>query len=294
MRQDRIIGGVCYRPYYDQRFAEIAFLAINSNEQVKGYGSILMNQLKHHVQKERIEYFLTYADNFAIGYFQKQGFSKQVVMPKERWQGFIKDYDGGTLMECYIHPGMDYLNVSAIVAAQRQFILDRVKELQQSDVLHSGLDTLLAQSGGRIPSLLEVPGVAVAGWTSSHLYRGATDRDRNSAQNKLTGFLKALLDKVRGFREAPLFLQPLPQSELPAALGQYTDMGLSLSLISSRVRAGDYYKCKEALQADLHRMTTIWSHCGTDSPERAAVEAMNQQVDELFRDMQLKDYSLLS
>jgi len=84
----------------------------------------------------------------------------------------------------------------------------------RSDVLHSGLDTLLAQSGGRIPSLLEVPGVAVAGWTSSHLYRGATDRDRNSAQNKLTGFLKALLDKVRGFREAPLFLQPLPQSEV--------------------------------------------------------------------------------
>lgn len=31
-----------------------------------------------------IEYFLTYADNFAIGYFQKQGFSKQVAMPKER------------------------------------------------------------------------------------------------------------------------------------------------------------------------------------------------------------------
>lgn len=31
-----------------------------------------------------LEYFLTYADNFAIGYFQKQGFSKHVAMPKER------------------------------------------------------------------------------------------------------------------------------------------------------------------------------------------------------------------
>lgn len=28
-----------------------------------------------------------------------------------RWVGFIKDYDGGTLMECYIHPALDYLNV---------------------------------------------------------------------------------------------------------------------------------------------------------------------------------------
>ena len=52
LRQDRIIGGICYRAYPEQRFAEIAFLAINSNEQVRGYGTVLMNQLKHHVQKE--------------------------------------------------------------------------------------------------------------------------------------------------------------------------------------------------------------------------------------------------
>lgn len=31
-----------------------------------------------------IEYFLTYADNYAIGYFQRQGFSKSISMPKER------------------------------------------------------------------------------------------------------------------------------------------------------------------------------------------------------------------
>jgi hypothetical protein len=42
-----------------------------------------------------------------------------------RWVGYIKDYDGGTLMECYIHPGMDYLNVSTVVAKQRLFIAER-------------------------------------------------------------------------------------------------------------------------------------------------------------------------
>ena len=31
-----------------------------------------------------------------------------------RWVGFIKDYDGGTLMECYVHPGLDYLNVRTL------------------------------------------------------------------------------------------------------------------------------------------------------------------------------------
>jgi histone acetyltransferase len=75
-----------------------------------------------------IEYFLTYADNYAIGYFQKQGFSKHIAMPKERWVGFIKDYDGGTLMECYIHPGMNYLDANNTINKQRKFILERLQE----------------------------------------------------------------------------------------------------------------------------------------------------------------------
>jgi len=112
IRHGRTIGGICYRPYPEQRFGEIAFCAISGTEQLKGYGSILMNQLKRHVQKDRknqnciimynyqsfkyqscfsttgtytgIEYFLTYADNYAIGYFQRQGFTKSISMPKER------------------------------------------------------------------------------------------------------------------------------------------------------------------------------------------------------------------
>jgi len=83
-RHNRVIGGVCYRRYEEQRFAEIAFCAISGTEQVKGYGTRLMNHLKQRAQLENVEYFLTYADNYAIGYFQKQGFSKHIAMPKER------------------------------------------------------------------------------------------------------------------------------------------------------------------------------------------------------------------
>lgn len=39
----------------------MAFLAVTSSEQVKGYGTRLMNHLKEHVKKSGIEYFLTYA-----------------------------------------------------------------------------------------------------------------------------------------------------------------------------------------------------------------------------------------
>ena len=42
----------------------------------QGYGTKLMNLLKRHAVTEGVEYFITYADNYAIGYFKKQGFTK--------------------------------------------------------------------------------------------------------------------------------------------------------------------------------------------------------------------------
>jgi histone acetyltransferase len=112
LRRNRVIGGICFRPFPTQRFAEIVFCAITSSEQVKGYGTRIMNHLKEHVKTEQIEYFLTYADNYAIGYFKKQGFTKQVSMTKERWKGYIKEYDGGTLMECRINPKVTHYHIA--------------------------------------------------------------------------------------------------------------------------------------------------------------------------------------
>jgi N-acetylglutamate synthase-like GNAT family acetyltransferase len=115
-----VIGGICYRPFEPNHFAEIAFCAINASDQVKGYGTRLMNHLKEYVKLKGISHFLTYADNYAIGYFKKQGFSKVVSMPRPNWFGYIKDYDGGTLMECTIHHQINYLRITSMVQKQRQ------------------------------------------------------------------------------------------------------------------------------------------------------------------------------
>jgi N-acetylglutamate synthase-like GNAT family acetyltransferase len=56
-----------------QKFGEIAFCAITADEQVKGYGTRLMNHLKQHAREgDGLTHFLTYADNNAVGYFIKQ------------------------------------------------------------------------------------------------------------------------------------------------------------------------------------------------------------------------------
>ena len=40
-------------------------------------------------------------------------------MPREWWAGVIKDYDGGTLMECHMHPTIDFLHIKDIISQQR-------------------------------------------------------------------------------------------------------------------------------------------------------------------------------
>ena len=252
-RNGRIIGGVCYRAYEEQKFGEIAFLAISGTEQVKGFGTILMNHLKLYVQRQGIEYFLTYADNYAIGYFQKQGFSKNIVMPKERWFGFIKDYDGGTLMECYIHPAIDYTRVKDIVAMQRAYIVEHLVRRSKSDQVHSGME--LFKNGQRVQNILDIYGVADAGWTNHHIFKGATERDRNNAASKNNQMLQNMVHELMREDSAWPFEAPVDANEVP----EYYDMvknPVDFSMILDRLRESpSYYHCKEMLKADLFRMT---------------------------------------
>ena len=50
-----MIGGICYRAYKEEKFAEIAFCAVQASQQVKGYGSVVMNLLKEQGLREGIE-----------------------------------------------------------------------------------------------------------------------------------------------------------------------------------------------------------------------------------------------
>ncbi|KAF6173416.1 hypothetical protein GIB67_027111 [Kingdonia uniflora] len=73
IRTNQVVGGITYRPFTGQKFGEISFCAIASGEQVKGYGTRLMNHLKQHAREvDGLTHFLTYADNNAVEYFIKQ------------------------------------------------------------------------------------------------------------------------------------------------------------------------------------------------------------------------------
>ncbi|KAJ8364566.1 hypothetical protein SKAU_G00133970 [Synaphobranchus kaupii] len=166
IKDGRVIGGICFRMFPTQGFTEIVFCAVTSNEQVKGYGTHLMNHLKEYHIKHSILYFLTYADEYAIGYFKKQGFSKDIKVPKSRYLGYIKDYEGATLMECELNPRIPYTELSHIIKRQKE-IIKKLIERKQSQIrkVYPGL-TCFKEGVRQIP-VESIPGIRETGWKPS-------------------------------------------------------------------------------------------------------------------------------
>jgi histone acetyltransferase len=132
-----VVGGITYRPFQGRRFAEIVFCAISSDQQVKGYGAHLMAHLKDYVKATSdVMHFLTYADNYAIGYFKKQGFTKEITLEKSIWMGYIKDYEGGTIMQCTMLPRIRYLESSRMLQKQKECVMAKIRAVSKSHIVH--------------------------------------------------------------------------------------------------------------------------------------------------------------
>lgn len=258
---EEIIGGICFRPFKDMRFAEIAFCAVSATHQVKGYGTKLMNLLKQYGAKYGIEYFITYADNYAIGYFKKQGFTKNIAMPKGRYLGLIKDYDGGTMMECYVHPSIDFTRVPEMIKAQRAFIMERVRIKAMSHKIYEPLPTGFNPNTHGVSRMNEsnakamaIPGMAAAGWTLTDLLSSQGQRtDSDRQKSALKGDLLSISRKIDEQHFAWPFREPVD----PGAVEGYSEIvkePIDLSTIEKRIRKGDHYKSKKMLYSDLMLM----------------------------------------
>jgi len=186
-------------------------------------------------------------------------------MPKSRHEGYIKDYDGGTLMECYVHPGMDYLNVSRIVAQQRAFVYSRLLERSQAGTTYPGLE--LFRDGKRLRSALDAPGVADAGWTMHHVTRGATVRDHENAQTKLNAELKSVINKIYGLKPHAAFFTEAPEASaaVPDPLG--------LDDVSRRLTSGDFYRTREMFVTDVLLMVDNCRRLHAHAPGCAQLDA---------------------
>ncbi|KAL0458247.1 UNVERIFIED_CONTAM: Histone acetyltransferase GCN5 [Sesamum latifolium] len=223
IRRNLVVGGITYRPYISQKFGEIAFCAITADEQVKGYGTRLMNHLKQHARDvDGLTHFLTYADNNAVGYFVKQGFTKEIYLEKEQWHGYIKDYDGGILMECKIDPKLPYTDLSTMIRRQRQAIDEKIRELSNCHIVYPGIDFQKKEAGIPKKSIKveDIPGLREAGWTPdqyghSRFKTVNSSTDAASHQKSLTAFMRSLIKAMNDHPDAWPFKEPVDARDVP-------------------------------------------------------------------------------
>ncbi|XP_016464427.1 histone acetyltransferase GCN5 isoform X2 [Nicotiana tabacum] len=276
IRRNLVVGGITYRPYASQKFGEIAFCAITADEQVKGYGTRLMNHLKQHARDvDGLTHFLTYADNNAVGYFVKQGFTKEIYLEKERWQGYIKDYDGGILMECKIDPKLPYTDLSTMIRRQRQAIDEKIRELSNCHIVYPGIDFQKKEAG--IPKkaikVEDIPGLKEAGWTPDQ-YGHSRFKTVNSLsdQKSLTAFMRSLLKIMHDHPDSWPFKEPVDARDVPDYYDIIKDP-IDLKTMSKRVESELYYVTFDMFVADVRRMfanartynspETIYYKCAT-------------------------------
>jgi histone acetyltransferase len=229
-----VVGGITYRPFNDRKFAEIVFCAISSDQQVKGYGAHLMSHLKDYVKATSpIMHFLTYADNYAIGYFKKQGFTKEITLDKSVWMGYIKDYEGGTIMQCSMVPKIRYLEMGRMLQKQKETVLAKIRAYSQSHVVHK---PPAEWRNGNVKPIdpMSVPAIRASGWSPA-MDELARQPRRGPNYNQLMH----LLNDMQNHASAWPFLQPVNKDEVHDYYEVITEP-MDLATMESKLDADQY------------------------------------------------------
>ncbi|KAK6219426.1 checkpoint clamp complex protein Rad1 [Pestalotiopsis sp. IQ-011] len=229
-----VVGGITYRPFKGRQFAEIVFCAISSDQQVKGYGAHLMSHLKDYVKATSdVMHFLTYADNYAIGYFKKQGFTKEITLPRSVWMGYIKDYEGGTIMQCSMLPRVRYLEMGRMLLKQKECVHAKIRAFSKSHVIHQ--PPKVWKSGGVSPiDPMSIDAIRASGWSPD-----MDELSRQPRHGPNYNQLLHLLNDLQNHQSAWPFLMPVNKDDV-ADYYEVIKEPMDLSTMEAKLEADQY------------------------------------------------------
>ncbi|NXU82273.1 KAT2A acetyltransferase, partial [Xiphorhynchus elegans] len=237
IKDGRVIGGICFRMFPTQGFTEIVFCAVTSNEQVKvragrGEGGHTRGSPPAHHEQDGLA-----------------GFSKDIKVPKSRYLGYIKDYEGATLMECELNPRIPYTELSHIIKKQKE-IIKKLIERKQAQIrkVYPGL-TCFKEGVRQIP-IESVPGIRETGWKPLGKEKGKELKDPDQLYNTL----KNLLAQIKTHPSAWPFMEPVKKSEAPDYY-EIIRFPIDLKTMTERLK-NRYYVTKKLFIADLQRIIT--------------------------------------
>ncbi|EDN10276.1 histone acetyltransferase GCN5 [Histoplasma capsulatum] len=166
------------------KFAEIVFCAISSDQQVKGYGAHLMSHLK------------------------KQGFTKDISLEKSIWMGYIKDYEGGTIMQCTMLPKIRYLEAGRMLIKQKEAVHAKIRAFSKSHVVHAPPKEW--KNGAYKIDPLSIPAIKESGWSPD-----MDELARQPRHGPNYNQLLRLLNDMQNHTSAWPFTQPVNGDEVP-------------------------------------------------------------------------------
>lgn len=246
-----VIGGISFREFRNRKFAEIVFCAISPDQQGGGYGAHLMSHFKDYVKATSpVMHLLAYADNYAIGFFQKQGFTKEITLDKSVWMGYIKDYEGGTLMHCSMVPRVRYLEVGRMLLKQKETLQAMIRPLSQSHIVHPPPQQW---ANGVITPIdpLSIPAIRRTGWSPD-----MDELARVPRHGPHYSELRRFLCGIQNHKKAWPFVTPVDKNDVPDYYDVITSP-MDLSIVEERLE-GDSYDAPKDLVADLKLM---FSNC---------------------------------
>ncbi|KAJ8687563.1 hypothetical protein QAD02_023357 [Eretmocerus hayati] len=297
IKDGRPIGGICFRMFPTQGFTEIVFCAMTSEQQVKGYGTHLMNVLKDYHIKHNILHFLTFADEFAIGYFKKQGFSKDIKLPRTTFQGYIKYYEGAMLMHCELNAKIVYTEFTTVVRKQKEIVKQLIYQRQQEiQKVHPGLTCF--KEGVRGIPVESIPGILETGWKNyaQTRTRGVAKGSQGpepieaclDVNDSLNNALKSVLTSVKNHNSAWPFLKPVDKNEVPDYY-DHIKYPMDLKTMSDRLKSR-YYVTRRLFIAD---MTRIFTNCrlynGPDTEYYACANSVEKYFQTKMKEIGLWD-----
>ncbi len=194
------------------------------------YRNVKTDILKNYDEMTNI-YLLTYADNSAIGFFKKQGFVTQPVSSK--WIGVIKDYDGGTLMECKLHKELNYLRKKELVVKIRNKIFEEMKKVNQFHIIRTW------DEREEIASICNASAADVKTENKEII-----ETKNRTSQDFLNNFLYFAISTLRSDSNAWPFLEPVNVKDVPDYLDVIKEP-IDLSLIAQKHKNREYKNIRE-------------------------------------------------
>lgn len=292
--EETLIGAVCYRAAFDRHLVEIVFLAVNNAHHITGYGAFIFSCLKEIVKRQYSDflekgdeynstdrtyhdlealctpaaypsetplYLLTYADNSAVGFFKKQGFSAN--LESTEWRGYIKDYAGGTLMECKVVRDLPYLRKRDLVAGIRMRIFEAMKTVNEYHIVRTPSTETIAQIQQVLAGL---PSAACA---------------PRSPREFLYDLLGFFLYRLRADPSAWPFLEPVSTVDVPDYLTVITHP-MDLSTIAAKHRKHAYTSLR-LFADDMYLMVNnCYTYNGPDSQYYKCAENMQRSFEWLL------------